>query len=113
MWAEVKLFVRTNIYIILWKNFIIRKRHWFLSTCEALLPIFLFALFTYGRANFTGLVKVDIATATYSDKISQAQLYRKINLYDTKLYYAPTNQFTTDLVEKVRKKLYLLSNSKD
>lgn len=112
MWAELKLFVRTNIYTILWKNLIIRKRHWLLTILEALVPIFLFSLFTYARATIVGFVKLDVTTATYEEKISQLNVYDQINLYDTKLYFAPTNQFTKDLVEKARKKLYLMSSSK-
>ncbi|CAH1380553.1 unnamed protein product, partial [Tenebrio molitor] len=51
MWRELKL--------ILWKNLLIRKRHWVLTLIEILIPILLFTLIAYGRSKISGLNKIE------------------------------------------------------
>ncbi|KAL1501623.1 hypothetical protein ABEB36_006920 [Hypothenemus hampei] len=97
--------------VILWKNLIIRKRHWFLTICEALIPVLLFILIAYGRSKITSLSKQEIINVTYNDKLPIHYDYHGLNLGETQLLYAPKNDYFSDIIHRVQEKFQLVNNN--
>lgn len=97
-----------SLKVILWKNYIIRKRHWLLTLLTIIIPTILFAFFGYARSKTAGVSKNFVNTTSYNEPIDIHDLYKKINRHDTKLYYAPNTQFTEEIVNLARLKLHIL-----
>lgn len=101
-----------QLKVILWKNFIIRKRHWFLFFCEASIPILLFLLVAYGRSKITGLTKQEIVDVTYNEKYPISYESSGLNWGETQIYYSPANDYYDDIIHRIQEKFQIVNNSK-
>lgn len=97
----------SQIKVVVWKNLIIRKRHWFLTIIEALLPVCLFLLIAYGRSQISGLNKVEFPDPTFNYKEG---IKYDINVGNTYILYTPGNDYYTDLISKMHTKLSVPSD---
>ncbi|KAL1501621.1 hypothetical protein ABEB36_006918 [Hypothenemus hampei] len=96
---------------ILWKNVIIRKKHWFLTICEIMIPVLLFIVVAYGRSNITGLSKQEIVNVTYNEKYPISYDYHQLNLEETQFYYSPNHEYFSDIVHRLQEKIQVVSNN--
>jgi hypothetical protein len=99
MWRELKL--------ILWKIFLIRKRHWVLTLTEILIPILLFTLTAYGRSKIRGLNKVEIKDPTYHKKHEIDEIYARLGVGEISLWYSPFTDFTEGIIKTVQEKFQI------
>lgn len=98
-----------QIKVVVWKNLIIRKRHWILTFFEALLPIVLFLLIAYGRSKITGLSKLEITEPTINDPYFVD--YSSLGIGDTRLLYMPQTEFYQDIIKRTQEKLQMYTNN--
>lgn len=96
--------VLLKLKVVLWKNFIIRKHHWFLTLCEIAIPIVLFILIAYARSKIDGMGKTYITTPTYTDEHSTEEFYNNKLNHETRIFYTPQNEFTEALIRRVQLK---------
>ncbi|XP_069681458.1 phospholipid-transporting ATPase ABCA3-like isoform X2 [Periplaneta americana] len=92
--------VLTKFFLIMWKNVILRLRHYILTTIEVVLPIILFILAAVVRSEMVGFDRVvDIQYFEITDE------WTLLNIFTSKNYllYAPPTDFTTKLVTEVNK----------
>ncbi|KAK9880473.1 hypothetical protein WA026_011717 [Henosepilachna vigintioctopunctata] len=103
-----------QLRLVLWKNSIIRKRHWVLTLFEIFLPIILFVLVSYGRSKISGIAKKEIVEPTYSELIHISNrneiYYTVIDISSTRFYFTPVNNFTDELMTKFQRKLSIYTN---
>nr|CAH7744096.1 unnamed protein product [Callosobruchus chinensis] len=86
-----------QINVIVWKNLIIRKRHWLLTTIEAFLPIALFFIIAYGRSLLPGLKKENITEPTFFDETHIH--YHGLDAGQTHLLFTPATPFHRGIIE--------------
>ncbi|XP_050500171.1 phospholipid-transporting ATPase ABCA3 isoform X2 [Diabrotica virgifera virgifera] len=96
-----------QLEVVVWKNYIIRKRHWFLTIIESFLPVCLFLLIAYGRSQITGLNKIEVPNPTYGriDGINY-----NIDVAGTYILYTPYNEYYTNITTKMLTKLGMPSD---
>jgi ATP-binding cassette subfamily A (ABC1) protein 3 len=99
MWRELKL--------ILWKNLLIRKRHWVLTLTEILIPTLLFTLIVYGRSKVSGLNKIEIKDPTYHEKSEIDKIYARLGVGEMSLWYSPYTDFTEGIIKIVQEKFQI------
>ncbi|XP_044746947.1 phospholipid-transporting ATPase ABCA1-like isoform X2 [Coccinella septempunctata] len=103
-----------QLRLVLWKNSLIRKRHWVLTLFEILLPILLFILVSYSRSKISGIAKQEIVDPTYSEPIHLSEkgeiYYTVIDISSTLFFYAPSNNLTDELIRRLQIKLQVHSN---
>jgi ATP-binding cassette subfamily A (ABC1) protein 3 len=99
MWRELKL--------ILWKNLLIRKRHWLLTLTEILIPILLFTLIAYGRSKISGLNKIEIRDPTYHEKSEIDEIFAHLGVGEISLWYSPYTDFTESIIQRVQDKFQI------
>lgn len=103
-----------QLRLVLWKNSLIRKRHWVLTLFEILLPILLFILVSYSRSKISGIAKQEIVDPTYSEPIHMSEkgeiYYTVIDISSTLFFYCPSNNFTDELIQRLKVKLQVHSN---
>lgn len=97
-----------RLKVVVWKNLIIRRRHWLLTTFESLLPVAVFFLVAYARSQIKGLHKIEIQNPTYNDP--EEISYQRIA--DIDLLYVPENSFYNSIIQRTLEKLQLPSDSK-
>lgn len=100
-----------KLLVILWKVFILRKRHWILTICEFLFPILLFTLVAYGRSNITDLSKENVTVPTYNEPKDSKYIFDRYN-DEMLFYYAPNNKFIEELILRFQLKLEIKNNRK-
>ncbi|KAF7277991.1 hypothetical protein GWI33_008987 [Rhynchophorus ferrugineus] len=99
-----------KLRVILWKNCIIRKRHWFLTLCESVIPVLFFVLLAYARSKIDYLGRVDIGvTNNYKEPIDYIPV--GLNLGETQIYYAPKTPFNWDIIHSVQEKFSIINNN--
>ncbi|XP_011496889.1 PREDICTED: ATP-binding cassette sub-family A member 1-like [Ceratosolen solmsi marchali] len=87
--------------LLLYKNFLIRKRHWKMGLfVEILIPFLLFILIQACR-DFSANLPEKYENNTYYDIKTKAELITKVN-YMNIIYFVPENRFTRTLMEKTR-----------
>ncbi|XP_030753905.1 ATP-binding cassette sub-family A member 2-like isoform X2 [Sitophilus oryzae] len=99
-----------RLKVVLWKSFLIRKRHWFLLICEAVLPVLLFFMIAYGRSKISGLNKVEVTDVTHNYKEPLNYYASGMNLGETHIYYSPSDSFFGDIVHSVQEKFSIINN---
>lgn len=97
-----------KLKVVVWKNLIIRRRHWLLTTFESLIPVAVFFLVAYARSQIKGLHKVEIKDPTYNDPVKIT--YESSGYIN--LLYVPDNPFYSDIIQRTMVKLQLPSESK-
>lgn len=91
-----------GLTLILWKNCIIRKRHWFLTLCEVAIPVLLFALVAYARSQAEVGGKQTIEKVSFGSIRNAQNMYEAVPKSDHKLFYVPNTNFTSSLIELIR-----------
>lgn len=98
-----------QLKLILWKHLLIRKRHFILTTCEALLPLLLFALIAYMRSKVGNLQKVEFPNATIHNPVEIDEYF---DVGGTVVYYTPQNTFNDDLISRIQEHSQIPTSSK-
>lgn len=93
-----------KLKVVLWKNLIIRKHHWFLTILEVAIPVVLFVLIAYSRAKIDSLGKEYVATPSYTTPLTTQDFYYQKFTHGTKIYYAPNTDFLSSLFRNVQLK---------
>lgn len=101
-----------KLKLVLWKNYIIRRRHWFLSICEAVIPVLLFLLIAYGRSQANLMGREIIHEVSETDPIYTTDIYNGYMNEGKLLLYTPQTNFTENLIDEIREKLNILHESK-
>lgn len=89
--------------LIMWKNLLIRKRHWLLTAFEIAIPILLFLLVAYVRGQIPDLGRHEYNETTIYKADSMKHIMRDIPT--TVVLYSPNEPFHKKLMETVRLKL--------
>lgn len=110
--SELKMGWYLDLKAILWKNAVLRRRHWFLTTIEIIVPTILFAIVSYSRSKVGGLGKISVNDSTYNQIENSQNIYTRLNFYDLNVVYCPGTEFTDDLIQKVKEKLQIPSDRK-
>lgn len=91
--------------VLMWKNLIVRTRHWFLTIFEIVIPILLFSALAWMRQNdIIGQKAHEVKEQIYPMYAEQ-----EINDYSfiyhgmVKLAYAPDTPFTQDIIKELNK----------
>lgn len=101
-----------NFRAIIWKNLLLRKKHWLLTTTEIIIPVILFALVAYGRSQIDSMKKIEVLDPTYYEYANEEFLNLNIPVGDMHLSYAPYTSFTEKIVVKVKEKFQIPSEGK-
>lgn len=93
--------------VLMWKNLIVRTRHWFLTIFEIVIPILLFSALAWMRQNDI----IGQKAHEVEEKIFPIYAGQDINDYSfiyhsfVKLAYAPDTPFTQDIIKELNKTL--------
>jgi hypothetical protein len=93
--------------IVLWKNYVIRKRHWILTLLEIVIPVLLFIIVVLIRSEI-GPSDDTLHPVEYFDIWNEDMviLQTMTTLSDSALLlYAPQNNFTTKIMSVVSSQL--------
>jgi ATP-binding cassette subfamily A (ABC1) protein 3 len=97
-----KMVLLKKVYLVMWKNLIIRKRHWILTLIEILIPVVLFIVVAAIRSNVNSTDEfrpTQYFKSMSEDSIMEESLFA---LLDTSLLmYAPDNDFTGKMMKVV------------
>ena len=87
--------------LVVWKNLLLRKRHWIVTSFEIVIPVVLFIL----AAVIQSLLKspdVPHVSAKYFPIQSENDMTRYISFFcDESVLYAPNNNFTSCIIGNV------------
>lgn len=98
--------------LLLYKNLIVRKRHWRMTLfLQALVPIGLFALLQAVR-DFSVNAPIVVNESIHYSIDTQEGLMGKLDNALNNIYYLPKNSYTDKIMESTRKCLQLLPDSK-
>lgn len=97
-----------KLKVVVWKNLIIRRRHWLLTTFESLLPVAIFLLIAYARSQIKGLHRIEVDVPTYNEPV---EISYNTGSY-SHLLYVPQNKFYDNIIHRVVVKFQLQSDSK-
>jgi ATP-binding cassette subfamily A (ABC1) protein 3 len=92
-----------KLWLILWKNLIIRKRHWILTLIEMVIPVLLFIVVAVVRSEI-GPSNDELHPVEYYDIWTEDRIIKQstTSLSDSSLLlYAPQNNFTTKMMTVV------------
>lgn len=89
-----------DLRLLTWKNIIIKRQHYILTIMEIALPIYFF------NSMFSSF------SQAFKDKESNNTLLNKYDNYNRSsvpinlnhIWYTPQNQFTNDIIERIRRK---------
>lgn len=103
---------RGTFSLLMWKNLIVRKRHWkaglFVQIC---LPFALFALTQLTR-DLSATAPVRVENITHYDVIIKEEAFSTIDMTANFIYFLPNNSFVDELMSETRLCLGLPSDSK-
>ena len=96
----------------MWKNLIVRKRHWKIGLLvQICLPVALFALTQLTR-DLSATTPEKIEDDTFYPVRTKQDILEYINIGNTLVPFVPKNNFTEDLMEKTRNCLGLRAERK-
>ncbi|XP_049818553.1 phospholipid-transporting ATPase ABCA3 isoform X2 [Aethina tumida] len=95
-----------RLTVVLWKHYLIRKRHYLLTLAEICIPFLLFLLLAFCRAKVEIISKINVPAEIYTNKDLQA-----IETSETKIYYAPVNNDTENIIEMVKETFEMPSSN--
>lgn len=90
--------------LIMWKNLLIRKRHWLLTAFEIAIPILLFLLVAYVRGQIPDLGRQEYNETTIYKPNTMKDILQDFPA-KTVVLYSPNEPFHNKLMETVRLKL--------
>jgi hypothetical protein len=86
--------------LVMWKNLLLRKRHWIVTSFEIVIPVGLFILAAVIRS-LIGSSDVNLTPAQYFPVEDEESLRLYFRFYDSPLLYAPNNSFTRYIMDNV------------
>jgi ATP-binding cassette subfamily A (ABC1) protein 3 len=91
-----------KLWLVLWKNLVIRKRHWILTLIEIVIPVLLFIVVGAIRSEI-GPSSDELHPVKYYDIWTEDRIITQsmISLSDSLLLYAPKNNFTKKMITSV------------
>jgi ATP-binding cassette subfamily A (ABC1) protein 3 len=96
-----------KLCLVLWKNFVIRKRHWILTLLEIVIPVLLFIVVVLIRSEIgpsdDKFHPVEYFEMWTEDKVIEQSM--STLSYSSFLLYAPQNNFTTKIMSVVSSQL--------
>lgn len=96
-----------KLYLLLWKNFVIRKRHWILTLIEVVIPVVLFILIALMRSEM-GPSDDTLHPVQYNEILTDDAII-KMSMSSISgsslLLYAPHNNFTEKIMAVVSSQL--------
>jgi len=104
-WEKMTL-VR-KLHLVLWKNLLIRKRHWILTLIEIVIPVLLFIVVASVRSEMHSSDDI-LHPVSYFDIWTEGRLIRNgmMSLSSSSLLlYAPDNNFTQRIIAVVSSQL--------
>ncbi|CAL8139104.1 unnamed protein product [Orchesella dallaii] len=102
-----------KILILLWKNLLLRKRHWIITTLELFLPVLLLALLVYVNSQYMRDWNIGEAVyktnSTIFDALNENNLTKNNNIFNPRskhyfnlaIPYAPENKKTKQVIQKL------------
>lgn len=89
-----------RLAVLVWKNTVlVRTRHWIIAILEILVPLALFSLMASIRANSADFGSNVVKDYNYYEPHNQLEFNNKLK--DKTIHYAPTNNFTRELMSRV------------
>lgn len=85
--------------LVVWKNLLLRKRHWIVTSFEIVIPIVLFIVAAVIRFMITSSIVI-INPAEYFP-VRYEYMLKQYLKYDSSLLYAPNNSFTRYIMDNV------------
>jgi hypothetical protein len=85
--------------LVMWKNLLLRKRHWILTSFEIVIPVGLFILAAVIRSLAPS--EDNITPAQYFDVENEENLRLYFRFYNSPLLYAPDNSFTRCIMDNI------------
>ena len=97
-----------KLILVLWRNFIIRRRHWLLTIFEIVIPVLLFIMIAALRSNMSESTDNFFPTS-YFPAWDENDLTKdtQVTYSHTPLLYTPINNFTTFMIKEVAKEFNL------
>ncbi|XP_069681460.1 phospholipid-transporting ATPase ABCA3-like [Periplaneta americana] len=87
--------------LVMWKNFLLRKRHWIVTTFEILIPLALFILAAVIRSLSSSALSEEVPERYYP-RVDQSELINYISYYsDMEILYAPNNTIASALMNSI------------
>lgn len=105
---ETKMMFLRKLCLVIWKNLVIRKRHWILTILEIVIPILLFIVAYIVRNDIGNLSSAREYPTSYGDIWTEEKLtgYNSMMYSGDSLFlYAPDNDFTKKMVHEVTSRL--------
>jgi ATP-binding cassette subfamily A (ABC1) protein 3 len=96
-----------KLHLVLWKNLLIRKRHWILTLIEIVIPVLLFIVVASVRSEMHSSDDI-LHPVSYFDIWTEGRLIRNgmMSLSSSSLLlYAPDNNFTQRIIAVVSSQL--------
>nr|CAD7432558.1 unnamed protein product [Timema monikensis] len=90
--------------LVLWKNFVIRKRHWLLTLFEIAIPIILFAIMALIKSN-VNTTHGPIRDATYFSTTNLESISQYFRFSNPVVYYTPDSEPQRTIMNRVKEKL--------
>jgi hypothetical protein len=87
--------------LVMWKNLLLRKRHWIVTSLEIVIPVGLFILAAVIRT-LSPSPEVNITPAQYFYVESEENLRLYFGFYNSPLLYAPNNSFTRYIMDNIK-----------
>jgi hypothetical protein len=85
--------------LVMWKNLLLRKRHWIVTSFEIVIPVVLFILAAVIRSLISS--NVYHTPAQYFPIEKEENMAAQIFFCDTPVLYAPNNNFTRYVMDNV------------
>jgi hypothetical protein len=86
--------------LVMWKNVLLRKRHWVVTSFEIVIPVALFILAAVIQAQLR-TSEVNQVSAKYFEIDDEHLVTRYIRFCDQPVLYAPNNSFTSRIMGNV------------
>lgn len=84
----------------MWKNLLLRKRHWIVTSFEIVIPVGLFIVAAVLRSLVVSS-ESNVIPAQYFDIKDEQYLRLYFRFYDSPLLYAPDNSFTRRIMDNI------------
>nr|CAD7265343.1 unnamed protein product [Timema shepardi] len=92
--------------LVLWKNLVIRKRHWLLTIFEIAIPVILFAIMALIKSN-VNTTHGPTRDTTYFGTKNLESISHYFRFSNPVVYYAPDSEPQRTIMNRVKEKLYI------
>jgi hypothetical protein len=86
--------------LVVWKNLLLRRRHWIVTSFEIVIPVVLFILAAVIQSQLRSLDVTDVS-ANYLPIQKEDEVIRNILYHCATVLYAPNNTFTSFVMGNV------------